>query len=65
MVSEVIGVILFLLLTAPFRIFWWAIKYDLGLLEKPSATHVKAPTSSRPTAPASLWDRELDGPDPG
>ena len=65
MVSEMIGLILLQIVIAPFRIFWWAIKHDLGLLEKPPSTHVKASGSPRPSAPATLWDRELDGPDTG
>lgn len=56
--------LLWLILTLPFRIFWWALKRDLGVLEEPPATSSKPPNSST-SSPPTVWDRELDGPDLG
>lgn len=62
MIDQLGSEIFLLILCLMFRSLWWAIKHDLGLLEKPPEASNKAPTSPLPSSPPTVWDRELDGP---
>jgi hypothetical protein len=57
--------VVLLIISLPFRIFWWAFKHDFGLLEESPVTRNKVFAIRHPSSPQSLWDRELDGPELG
>ena len=66
MINHLGSEIFLLILCLIFRFLWWAIKWaikhDLGLLEKPPEASNKAPICPLPSSPPTVWDRELDGP---
>jgi hypothetical protein len=61
LLSELTARIVLLIVMLPFRIFWWAIKHDLGLLDEPPMAASKPPVPPHAPTPPTLWDRELDG----
>ena len=60
--DQAIAEFFFEIFLLPFRIFWWAIKHDLGLLEDSPVSSKKSQSSQHHPPSPTVWDQDLDGP---